>query len=324
MTASTHLTNGDIAADQLRELVAPAAVIPWRDMLHEGPVPARLDAGRLAGVRARYLAEVGGLHAETVERSLLERDLALTEALDGERLTLWFEHDLYDQLQLLQVLDRVAEARDRRCRVMLVQAAVFLTSLTAEGLRALGQRAAPVSEEQLALASQAWAVFREPTPAPLRSLLDRDLRPLPFLESAMLRLLEELPAVESGLGRTERQILELLEAGPSTPERLFVDCSGREAAAFLGDQPFFQRLERLAGSPPLLDGLAGRRFAPQAERERNAPFLEARIHITAIGRAVLSGEQDFCALRPVDHWWGGTRLGPDNLWRWDAEARRLL
>ncbi len=324
MTSATHLTNGHSAAARLRELVAPAAVIPWRDMLHDGPVPAGLDAGRLAGVRARYLAGVSGLDAGAVERAFQERDLAFARALDGERLTLWFEHDLYDQLQLLQVLDRVADAAGRRCRVLLAQADDFLTGLSAEGLHALGQRAAPVGEEQLALASQAWAAFREPTPAPLRALLDRDLGALPFLESAILRLLEELPAPDTGLSRTERQILELLEAGPSTPERLFADCGAREDARFLGDQPFFQRLLRLAGSPPLLDGLAGRHFAPQAGRERNAPFLGAPVHITAIGRAVLSGEQDLCELRPVDHWLGGTRLGPDNLWRWDVEARRLL
>ena len=73
-----------------------------------------------------------------------------------------------------------------------------------------------------------------------------------------------------------------------------------------------------------MEGLSGRHFAPQAGRDENLPFLEAPVHISEIGRLVLAGEQDLCALHPPDRWQGGTRLGPDNLWRWDAEARRLL
>ena len=217
MTRITHLTNGDHAADRLRELVAPAAVLPWRDILHDGPVPAGQDAAQLAGVRARYLAGVSGEDTAEIERSLVERDGALTKALDGERLTLWLEHDLYDQLQLLQVLDRIAETPDRRCEVMLVQADDHLSTLSAPALERMGDRATPIEEEQLALAVAAWEAFRAPTPAPLAALLERDLEALPFLGHALLRLLEELPAPESGLSRTERQILELLSVGPSTP-----------------------------------------------------------------------------------------------------------
>jgi hypothetical protein len=66
MTSITHLTNGDSAAERLRELVAPAPVLPWRDMLHDGPVPAGLDAAQLAGVRARYLAGVSDQDAPAV------------------------------------------------------------------------------------------------------------------------------------------------------------------------------------------------------------------------------------------------------------------
>jgi hypothetical protein len=293
-------------------------------MLHDGPVPAGLDAAQLAGVRARYLAGVSGQDAAEVERSLVERDRALTTALGGERLTLWLEHDLYDQLQLLQVLDRVAGAPDRRAEVRLAQADDYLGTMGDAALRRLGEDAAPVEEDQLEIAAAAWKAFRAPTPAPLVALLERDLGTLPFLRDALLRLLEELPAPGTGLSRTERQILELLSVGPSTPKRLFAECGAREAARFLGDLPFFQRLQRLGCSPPLVEGLAGRHFAPWAPRRENLPFLDKSIHISEIGRLVLSGEQDLCELHPPDRWQGGTRLGPDNLWRWDAAGGRLL
>ena len=51
-----HLTNGDHAADVIRALGLPGEVVPWRDVLHEGPVPAGLAMPELSAVRARFVA----------------------------------------------------------------------------------------------------------------------------------------------------------------------------------------------------------------------------------------------------------------------------
>lgn len=52
-----HVTNGDAVVPELAAAagVAPAEVLAWRDVLHDGPVPAGLDADALARVRARHL-----------------------------------------------------------------------------------------------------------------------------------------------------------------------------------------------------------------------------------------------------------------------------
>src|SRR3954449_4689628 len=79
-------------------------IVPWRDVLHEGPVPA-LAPAELRPVRARYLARLGFPEAGQLEAELCARDERLGAALEaGEPVVLWFEHDLYDQLQLLQIL----------------------------------------------------------------------------------------------------------------------------------------------------------------------------------------------------------------------------
>ena len=113
-----HVTNGDSAAEKLREAGLQGLVAPWRDILHEGPVPAGLDAAALREVRVRYLAEHGWAGEERVRADLEERDARLAQAVEGrDEIVLWFESDLYDMLQLAQVLDRlppdVADARHR-------------------------------------------------------------------------------------------------------------------------------------------------------------------------------------------------------------------
>ncbi len=52
-------------------------------------------------------------------------------------------------------------------------------------------------------------------------------------------------------------------------------------------------------------------------------FPERRIRLTPTGHDVLGGRQRWTDLRPVDRWFGGTRLWPDSLWRWDSEKKSM-
>jgi len=88
----------------------------WRDVLHEGPVPDVPD-DELREVRARFLSGAGA--EDIVRRGFQERDAALAAARDGEYV-LWFEADLYDQLQLAQILDRLARLEVAPERITLI------------------------------------------------------------------------------------------------------------------------------------------------------------------------------------------------------------
>ena len=79
-------------------------------------------------------------------------------------------------------------------------------------------------------------------------------------------------------------------------------------------------LEGLALAPmPAVSGLAEWPFALEMhnERERLDRYKESRLSLTALGKAILAGTEDFSHHNPIDRWWGGTRLTNDRLWRWD-------
>jgi hypothetical protein len=72
----------------------------WQDVLHEGPVPA-VSRPQLLRLRAAFLSECGWGSRRAILSSLERRDRRLEEALrEGVQVVLWFEHDLFDQLQL--------------------------------------------------------------------------------------------------------------------------------------------------------------------------------------------------------------------------------
>ena len=273
-----NVTNGDAVVGELAAAagVDPGEVLVWREILHDGPVPAGLGPAELARVRARHLA-VRGWAGEDALAALRERDDRLARYSPGGEVVLWFEEDLFDRLLLAQVEDRLAGRPGPVSRV-------YLPHPPRGDLRE-----ALAAREPVAPDPAAFAALRSPDP---RAWVE---------VAGFERLLEELPDVRSGLGRTERQILEALAAGPLEPAELFVAVAGREDPPWLGDDSVFA----LAGDLRPLVALAGGRYA-----------------LTPDGEAVLSG----AATRPpADRWLGGVHLGPGQPdWAWDPEARRPI
>ncbi|MET0396958.1 MAG: DUF1835 domain-containing protein, partial [Longimicrobiaceae bacterium] len=283
--ATLHVTNGDAAAEPLRRAVPGGEVLPWRDVLHEGPVPAGLAPAELDRVRARFLAG-GRATPDEVLADLEARDAALAAAAGGGEVVLWFEHDLYDQLQLLQVLDRLGDGDTAGARVSLVCIGEFpgvepfhgLGQLTAEQLASLYPGRAPVTAGQRALARAAWAAFRAPDPTELERVLAGDTGALPFLRGALLRHLEQFPAVGDGLARTERQVLEAVAAGAATPGEIFVADQAREERVFMGDTTLWGYVAGLAAGPePLLRAADGAPFRLPEPGGDLAAFREQRL-----------------------------------------------
>jgi DNA-binding transcriptional MerR regulator len=304
--ALLHVTNGESAGNTLRQTGLGGAVLSWQDVLHEGPVPA-VDDAELRKARARFLSACGWGSERSLLDALERRDRLFRGAIEAQsHVVLWFEHDLYDQLQLLQALSAADDS------VELIQSATDLGPLAADELEALWPQRRAVGTPMLELARDAWDAFRAPEPTGLAALLERDTSALPFLGSAVQRLLEELPDAESGLSRTERQLLEPLLDGPRRPAELFVANQAREEAVFAGDAWVWKRLAELQ---PLVEELP----PPPPPGDPRA-FAAAPVRLTPLGRRVLAGEADRVEAAPIDRWLGGTHLTPEADWRWDPKS----
>jgi hypothetical protein len=318
-----HVTNGDSAVPGIEAAGVGGDIMPWRDVLHEGPVPSGLDAAGLRAVRARFLADCGWGEAEAIEADLRARDERLAAAVaTGEQVVLWFEHDLFDQLQLLQVLAGL----DGAAAVEAILPDRFLGAMQPHEVAALWPQRARIGRDQRALAALAWEAVRAPGPQGIEAVLDTHTAALPHLGAALRRLLEELPAVGDGLSRVERQALQALAAGARTPHEIFLAAQRAEEAPFLGDAWMWARLEDLGrGAHRLVQTTAGEPLGPAPPRPGGERFAEQRLELTAAGRAVLAGEADRCALLGLERWVGGIHLsGPGPAWRFDRATGRAV
>jgi len=288
-------------------------------VLHEGPIVAGpLEA--CSADRVAYLTRRFGIGEAEIAAEFAERDALMRAHADFDRIDLWFEHDLYDQLQLVQILAFFADA-SRSDGVTLVQADDFLGAQRPDTILRFAERARNVGQADLALGRATWADLASPTPEAIATRVETLDARLPFLKPTLRRFLEELPSPGSGLGRTEAAILEGIEHGTVAPVQLFHQVIKEEEAAFMGDWSFFHLLDDLASCDvPLIAGLAPG-MAGETDTER---FREAELELTMAAEDVLAGEEDHVVLSSIDSWWAGTRLTGRDVWRYDRGAGALV
>ena len=325
--ALLHVTNGDVVADTLRRSGLPGSVAIWADVLHEGPVTAAVSDDEWIQARARYLASSGYTTFEEALETHRRWDAALARFPEFDEVVLWFEHDLFDQLILIRLLDWFGRRRHESTRISLICIGAFpgierfagLGQLTPEQLASLIDTRTAVSDQQTALAHAAWAAFSSADPMAIESIVAADTSALPFLSGAFVRHLEEFPSVQDGLGRTEHQAMQALAGGVSLVRDLFHAVQRTEERIYMGDGSFWGCLRQLGDALHPLVRLDG--TPPTYEQS----FSDQTATLTANGREVLAGRLDAVRLNGIDRWLGGVHLhGPESPWRWDRARHRLV
>ena len=320
-----HVANGTCTTRLIEAAGIPGAVSIWADPLYEGPVEAGLTDAELLDVRARYLAGPAGQADVDPVTDLRQWRAAIERHESYDELILWFEHDLFDQLNLIQLLAWIRARLPASTPVSLVCIGSFpghprfkgLGELTPKELPSLLERRQRVSKPQYSLAERAWAAFREPTPEALDDLRRADTSALPYLAAAITRFLQEFPWTRDGLSRTERRLLQVADAGEIDLVSAFPRMHDDEDAYYVTDCSLAGLAETLSRtSPPLLIRVPG--------QISNGRVLEGSVTLTDTGRSVLAGERDRIATCGIDRWLGGVHLqGHAELWRWDDTRQRI-
>jgi hypothetical protein len=304
---SLHVTNGDSVLYTWKKAGLLGTHLAWRDVLNEGPVPAGLSLEELSRVRAQFLCDRGYGNPIKIHHDIEKRDATLRRAREFDEVVLWFEHDLFDQLHLLQILNVLREMGMGSGSVQLVQSDQYLGTLLADELMALLAKRRFVTSATSDSAARAWDAFTSDTPLLLQAAAAENFAGLPFLRDAFRRLCEEYPAIGSGLSRSQKHVLEAAAQGAAPAEEIFRRAQAREEAGFMSDAVCYRVIADLCAQPaPLLAA------------------LENGYDVTVLGRRVLGGDADWLDQQPLDRWTGGVHLTSAHHWRWNDESNSFL
>ena len=323
-----HIHNGDSTAGTLREFGFPGEHKAFREVLMEGPAPENLSPDEWVAVRALFHSGYERT-IEKCEKEVREQEAWLSKFAAHDETILWFEHDLFCQINLIYLLDWFARRSTRQTRLSLVCIGEFpgvqdfrgLGQLTGEQLASLFDKRHTVSDSELHLATQSWAAYRSPDPNKIARLIEGDTSAMPFLGQALRLHLERFPSVRNGLGRIENKALELISTGTIKLKQLFPRFWETESAYGLGDSQLWDSLKRLGTAKSAVIAIDNPDNSdPDMKSNR---YYDASFTITETGKDVLAGQRDFIDLNGIDLWLGGVHLVDDSVWRWDGRLNRV-
>jgi len=306
MATILNIINGDVAINIIKKSNIQGEFLAWNDFLHDGPVPENFSLEELSKVRANFLYHQGFGERKEIEKEFETRDKILINYLTYDKITLWFEHDLYDQLQLLQILAWFKKHLQGRIELTLISTETYWGDCSSDKINKLLRYEHNITKEHLTLASKAWNAFSKSTPEQWFNLLKRDNYILPFLKNSVHRMLEEYPNTKNGLSRSEHQVLLNISKEINTPNEIFKACQEYEMAQFMGDVLFWKILDNFIQYKVI-------------NSKKNSRLFQ----LTSIGEKLLRGELNWISIMPMNRWIGGVNLTPDNLWCWDIKNKNI-
>jgi hypothetical protein len=227
-----HILNGDALAEKF-----PIAgeVIVCREALINGPVDS--NGERFWKDRARYLAGTFNFEEPTYFANVkTEFDKLLS--LKPERINLWFEHDLFCQVNMWFVLHYIHlnKINTPLFRVMPPTEVSEVWSgfgkMTASDLRDIYQNRTEISEEDVQTGIGLWKAFRKNNLDALEKISQTPSPVYPYLREVCEAHIQRFPAQE---GRPQNRLRQIKKSGLVDFHDIFKEFSKTEGVYGFGD-----------------------------------------------------------------------------------------
>jgi len=303
-----HIVNGDLNLQILAKAKIGGDFLMWGDFLYSGEIKSGISLEKLSKIRAKYISSIGLGEFNKIYQEFKARDSKLTSFKRYHKIYLWFESDIYDQLQLIQILDWFRKYAQDSTNIYIINIKKpLITSSEEEILDYLIFDKERVRKSHYILAKKAWYAFGADTPYTWYRLLFDDIKALPNMKPTIFRVLEEYPNSLNGLNRTEYQILKVINSGEESPKKIYIKTQKMEERPFMGAGVFSYNLRNLSQLNLLNYMENGKRFK-----------------ITSFGERVLKSEDFLYKHKKLDRWIGGVHLSNDNLWCWDIDSSSII
>lgn len=309
--AILHVTNSVYSARKLQGSNIPGVTLPWQDVLYEGPALAGLSLDEFSQARASYFSQIGWGGYPSLLSHFSERNKKIKTMDHYDSVALWFDADVYSQLQQVQVLDWLAGHSVRSTYIYIVSLyggckKPFL-EMDSKAIQCCYEKREEVTLSQFETASLVWDAFTSGDPHRLVEMTRKDISSIPNLKTSMLRLLQQLPSSQNGLSRIEFLVLKAVSKGYCSLSDVHSWVRSRDAEMLLTEGMLKVNLRAL---------LSGKKPSLRVD--------QSVLKLTEFGTRLLSEDEDQIEVNGVDRWLGGLHLVADNIWRYNHRDNSVV
>ena len=253
MSSQLHITNGDILTNKLSTLKLEGDVITWREMLCEGKTETSVGSASIWKARFDFLNKNYKVSKSWFIDKTLKEYRTLCNHKQEDRIVLWFDFDLFDQINMLAVISWLKTHRPY-AEISLVSSEAEENSVNITGLGELDNEQLRkfytnrtlLTQDDIEYADYVWKLYCSDNPIRLENLKDFDSFQFSHLSGAIEAHLMRFPTIRNGLNEVENNILRLARnAKPKTKVELLDTVLRNQGRYGFGDTQYDRVMTKL-------------------------------------------------------------------------------
>ncbi len=217
-----HITNGDTTTNRIQKLNFQGNIITWREMLCEGKTPVDVGSENFWKTRFYFLKSSYKVSKQRFIDYTVKEYRSLCNQKEQDEIVLWFEYDLFCQINMLAVISWLKRYRKGRqislicCGEINNQEKLFsLNELTNSELKELYNNRTQLTKDDIEYADYIWQLYCSDNPLQLESASKININTtFNYLEKALKSHLLRFPSVNNGLNHLENNILKTVKNNP--------------------------------------------------------------------------------------------------------------
>ena len=216
MKSLLHITNGDSFTSRLQSLQFKGDVITWREMLCEGKTLSTVGSESFWKTRFEFLNKNYKVSKSWFIEKTLKEYRSLCNHKQQDQIVLWFEYDLFCQINMLAVISWLKTHR-RHAEISLVCSGKIegsdklygLNELNDDKLMELYENKKVLSQDDIEYADYIWQLYCSDNPIRLENQIANNDFQFEYLSDALKTHLKRFPTIKNGLNDLENHILEV-------------------------------------------------------------------------------------------------------------------
>ncbi|MEO9513310.1 MAG: DUF1835 domain-containing protein [Flavobacteriaceae bacterium] len=245
MKSLLHITNGDNFTSKLQSLKLKGDIITWREMLCEGKTLCAVGSESFWKTRFEFLNKNYKVSKSWFVEKTLKEYRSLCNHKQQDQIVLWFEYDLFCQINMLAVLSWLKTHR-RHAEISLVCSGkedesdklYGLNELSDEKLLDLYENRTVLSQDDIEFADYVWQLYCSDNPIRLENLVAHNNFQFQYLTSALKTHLKRFPTIKNGLNELENRVLTMADQKPATRKELLGNVLSNQGYYGFGDTQY--------------------------------------------------------------------------------------
>ncbi|MGB5171486.1 MAG: DUF1835 domain-containing protein [Eudoraea sp.] len=246
MSSQLHITNGDSFTQRLNSLKLKGDIITWREMLCEGKTETNVGSESFWKTRFDFLHKNYNVSKSWFVEKTLKEYRSLCNHKQQDQIILWFEYDLFCQVNMLAVLSWLKKHR-RYAEIYLVCSGnedqtdklYGLNELRDDQLLRLYDKKTKLSQNDIEYADYVWQLYCSDNPIRLENLLEFDNNQFEYLPDAIKAHLKRFPSIKNGLNELENRILDIsIKDKPKSKKELLSNLITNQGIYGFGDTQY--------------------------------------------------------------------------------------